>query len=191
VVTTRETAYAELAADAGVRSILQATIYSEDVTYAAIVDAGEVAVAASDTSLVGQPLPPAGSLDELLAKNGLAQVWEIWNSRGRTLEWRAPLLLGDESLGASRPGHDRAGAGDGHGAFKSPCSSPSSFGGAAADSVIQSSLTRLPRRTRARSTCRKPRCRTCAASSTPCARNCGACRPAAPPARSWRSSRSG
>lgn len=104
VVTARETAYAELAADAGVRSILQATIYSEDVTYAAIVDAGDVAVAASDTSLVGQPLPPAGSLDELLAKNGLAQVWEIWNSRGRTLEWRAPLLLGDETLGDIRIG---------------------------------------------------------------------------------------
>ncbi len=104
VVTTRETAYAELAADAGVRSILQATIYSEDVTYAAIVDAGDVAVAASDTSLVGQPLPPAGSFDELLAKNGPAQVWEIWNSRGRTLEWRAPLLLGDETLGDIRIG---------------------------------------------------------------------------------------
>lgn len=104
VVTTREAAYAELAADAGVRSILQATIYSDDVTYAAIVDASDVAIAHSDPSLVGQRLAPAGSLDDLLAKNGLAQVWEIWSSRGRTLEWRAPLLLGDEALGDIRIG---------------------------------------------------------------------------------------
>ena len=33
VVTSREAAYAELAADAGIRSILQAAIYSDDVTY--------------------------------------------------------------------------------------------------------------------------------------------------------------
>ncbi len=104
VVTSRETAYAELAADAGVRSILQATIYSEDVVQAAIVDANQVAIAHSDSSLVGRPLLPAGSLDELLAKNGLSQAWEIWRSRGRTLEWRAPLLLGDETLGDIRIG---------------------------------------------------------------------------------------
>ncbi len=104
VVTSRETAYAELAADAGVRSILQATIYSDDVTQAAIVDAGQVAIAHSDSSLVGQRLAPAGSFDELLAKNGLAMAWEIWNSGGRTLEWRAPLLLGDETLGDIRIG---------------------------------------------------------------------------------------
>jgi len=104
VVTSRETAYAELAADAGVRSFLEATIYSEDVTYAAIVDAGQVAIAHSDASKVGQRLPPAGGLDELLARDGLAQVREIVNSRGKTLEWRAPLLLGDETLGDIRIG---------------------------------------------------------------------------------------
>lgn len=104
VVTSRETAYAELAADAGVRSILQASIYSEDVTYAAIVDGDGVAVAHSDPGLVGQVVPQSGSLDDLLERNGLAQLREIWSTRGRTLEWRAPLLLGDDALGEIRIG---------------------------------------------------------------------------------------
>lgn len=99
VVTSRETAYAALAADAGVRSILEASIYSQDVTHAAIIDASGVAIAHSDPGLVGQPLAPAGSLDVLLAENAFSQLQQIWTSRGRTLEWRAPLALGDERLG--------------------------------------------------------------------------------------------
>ena len=104
VVTSRDSAYAELAADAGVRSILQASIYSEDVTYAAIVDAAGVAVAHSDPGLVGQVVVSSGSLQDLLERNGLAQLQEIWSTRGRTLEWRAPLLLEDEVFGEIRIG---------------------------------------------------------------------------------------
>jgi signal transduction histidine kinase len=104
VVTSREAAYAELAADAGIRSILQASIYSSDVTYAAIVDASGVAVAHSDPTQVGQRLAVGGGLQELLAKNGLSQLVDIWMTRGRTLEWRAPLLLDDDALGEIRIG---------------------------------------------------------------------------------------
>ena len=104
VVTSRETAYAELAADPGVRSILEASIYSEDVTHAAIVDAGLMVVAHSDPAQVGKPLAPAGSLDELLTRNAMLQLGEIWNTRGRTLEWRAPLLLEDQAFGDIRIG---------------------------------------------------------------------------------------
>ncbi len=104
VVTSREAAYAELAADAGIRSILQASIYSDDVTYAAIVDASGVAVAHSDPAQVGQRLPVGGSLQDLLEHNGLSQLSEIWSTRGRTLEWSAPLLLDDEALGEIRIG---------------------------------------------------------------------------------------
>ena len=104
VVTSREAAYAELAADAGIRSILQASIYSNDVTYAAIVDAQGVAVAHSDPTQVGQRLAVGGGLQDLLAKNGLSQLSDIWMTRGRTLEWRAPLLLDDDALGEIRIG---------------------------------------------------------------------------------------
>jgi signal transduction histidine kinase len=104
VVTSRETAYEELAADAGIRSILQASIYSDDVTYAAIVNADGVAVAHSDPTQVGQRLPIGGGIESLLEKNGLSQLLEIWATRGRTLEWRSPLLLDDETVGEIRIG---------------------------------------------------------------------------------------
>ncbi len=104
VITSRETASAELAADAGVRSILEAAIYSEDVTHAAIVDANHIAIAHSDPAQVGRTLAAAGSLDELLARNAFLQLGEIWSTRGRTLEWRAPLLLEEQLFGDIRIG---------------------------------------------------------------------------------------
>ena len=104
VVTSRDTAYAELAADGGIRSILQGAIYSDDVTLAAIVDTAQVVIAHSDPAEVGHALLPAGSLDELLARSSLQQLGEIWSTRGRTVEWRAPLLLEDQEFGAIRIG---------------------------------------------------------------------------------------
>ncbi len=104
VITSRDTAVTELAADPGVRSILEAAIYSEDVTHAAIVDAAQVAIAHSDPALVGRQIAAAGSLDDLLAQNALLQLRDIWSTRGRTLEWRAPLLLEDQVFGDIRIG---------------------------------------------------------------------------------------
>jgi signal transduction histidine kinase len=103
VVVSQETAYADLRADPGVRSILQSIIYSDDVTYAAIVDLQQVAVAHSDESRIGVRVAPAGSLTELLGKNGLAQLWEIFTSV-RTLESRTSLLLDEQTLGDIRFG---------------------------------------------------------------------------------------
>jgi len=47
-----------LATDVGLRSLLVASLYSKDVTFAAIVDANGVAVAHADRSLEGRPLRP-------------------------------------------------------------------------------------------------------------------------------------
>ena len=139
VVTSRDAAYAELAADAGIRSILQASIYSDDVTYAAIVDASGVAVAHSDPAQVGQRLAPGGGLPELLALNGFSQLMEIWSTRGRTLEWQRAAAARRRGPGRDPHRHlDAAGpplargdrdAGAGRGPRRCcwwPCSSPSS-----------------------------------------------------------------
>lgn len=104
VITNREAAFDELAADGGVQSILQAAIYSQDVTYAAIVDSSYTVIAHSRPDAVGQRLPPAGSLDDLLAQSGLLQLWDILNSRGRTLEFRVPVTLDDVRVGDIRIG---------------------------------------------------------------------------------------
>ena len=103
VVTSRETAYSELQADAGVRSILESAIYSEDVTYAAIVDADGVARAHSDPTRVGERMSRGGDLAELLGKPGLQQLYEVFR-RARTLEWREPILLEDQAFGEIRIG---------------------------------------------------------------------------------------
>jgi signal transduction histidine kinase len=103
VVTSRETAYQELQADAGVRAILESAIYSEEVTYAAIVDGDGVARAHSDPARVGERMARGGDLVGLLERPGLEQLYEVFR-RARTLEWREPMLLEGEAFGEIRIG---------------------------------------------------------------------------------------
>src|SRR5476649_2299812 len=56
---------AALRADPGLRSILESSLYSDNVMYSVIVDVGGIAVAHADPSLEGQPQPPAGDLQTL------------------------------------------------------------------------------------------------------------------------------
>ena len=48
--------------DPGLRSILESSLYSKNVTYAALVDVRGLAVAHADTALEGQVLPAGGDL---------------------------------------------------------------------------------------------------------------------------------
>src|SRR5476649_720667 len=84
---------AALRADTGLRSILESSLYSDNVMYAALVDVQGVAVAHADRSLEGQMLPPAGDLRSLLASSRLSQLRAIYASQGQNLEFREPLLL--------------------------------------------------------------------------------------------------
>src|SRR3954469_11454205 len=95
---------AVLRADPGLRSILESSLYSKNVTYAALVDVHGVAVAHADRSLEGQPLPPAGDLGKLLERPALSQLRAIYSSQGQNLEYRGPLLLGDTEIGSTRIG---------------------------------------------------------------------------------------
>jgi signal transduction histidine kinase len=104
VVTDRETAYEALRQDPGVRAILASALYGQSVTYAAIVDPQSLAVAHSDPLRDGERLPPASGLDALLADGWLAPLVEVYRGSGRTLEHRAPLLLGDAAFGEIRVG---------------------------------------------------------------------------------------
>ena len=95
---------AALGADPGLRSMLESSLYSDNVMYAAIVDVRGVAVAHADRSQEGQPLPPAGDLRALLGQSRISQLRAIYTSQGRNLEFREPLLLGDTALGSTRIG---------------------------------------------------------------------------------------
>jgi signal transduction histidine kinase len=98
------TPYAALAADPGLRSILEASAYSPNVTYAAIVDTANVAVAHSDPDQVGRTVPARIALDDLLAQNAWAQLRAIYAGEAATLEIRHALLTGDRPFGTIRIG---------------------------------------------------------------------------------------
>lgn len=98
VIQTRETAYQDLRSSATVRSALEAAIYSPEVLYAVIVDTSRTVVAANDPAQIGRTLPRGEDLATLVAASGYQQVRVVY-AEGRTLEFRQPLLLGDEPFG--------------------------------------------------------------------------------------------
>src|SRR5262249_33921152 len=97
--------YPALRNDPGLRAILESSLYSKQVTFAALVGVDNVAIAHADRSLEGQVLPPGGDLHALVQnRSPLAQLRAIYSSKGQNLEHREPLLLGDKEIGAIRIG---------------------------------------------------------------------------------------
>ena len=100
VVGTGDNSYKALAADPGLRSILESALYSKNVTFAAIVDNRGVIVAHADRSLEGQRLPAGGKLAAVVSRTPLSQLVAIYSGQGRNLELQQPLLLGDTEFGS-------------------------------------------------------------------------------------------
>ena len=96
--------YAALRDDPGLRSILEASIFGESVTGAAILDTRGVVVASSDPTLVGSGIEPRADLAQLLAAYTLTHLSVIYSRDGRTLEVRQQMMLGDEAFGSIRVG---------------------------------------------------------------------------------------
>ena len=78
--------------DPGLRSILESSLYSKSVMFAAIADVHDRAIVHADRSLEGQLLPAGEDINTLLARPALAQLVEIYRGQGRTFELRQPLL---------------------------------------------------------------------------------------------------
>jgi signal transduction histidine kinase/HAMP domain-containing protein len=104
VVPTAPDPYAAIRDDGGLRAILESSIYSQSVTYAAVVDPHGKVVAHYDPLYIGRTLPEAPRLDDLVARDDLGQLREIFGGEGRTFEVREPLRLGDVDFGAIRVG---------------------------------------------------------------------------------------
>jgi signal transduction histidine kinase/HAMP domain-containing protein len=97
--------YAALRQDDGLRDMLQASIYSPDVTDAAIVTPDGTIVAHLDPGRIGQPLPDRQPIEDLLRLNGLQQLWVIFTDPGRTVEVRSALAQeGGPQFGTIRVG---------------------------------------------------------------------------------------
>src|SRR5947209_20256506 len=104
VVASGSDPYDALRRDTGLRAILESSLYSKNVTFAAITDTEGRAVAHTEPSLEGQLLPLVDPLDKLLERPALSQLLAIYTGQGKNLEFRQPLLLGDREIGSSRIG---------------------------------------------------------------------------------------
>jgi len=103
VVARPDDPHASLRDDPGIRSILQSGMaYSPNVTYAAIVDTGNVAIAHSSPVLEDQVVADQPLLRTLLAQGLVAQLRAIYSDR--TFEVRERLLMGDAEFGSIRIG---------------------------------------------------------------------------------------
>jgi signal transduction histidine kinase len=98
--------YQALRADPGMRSILESSLYSKNVTFAAVTDQQGVAVVHADRSQEGRVLPHSDDLAALLARRSLAQLFAIYQGQGRNYEYGQRLLLvpGNKELGSIRVG---------------------------------------------------------------------------------------
>src|SRR5262249_33665515 len=87
----------------GLRQILQGSLYGESVTGASVIDRVGTVVAASDSTLIGRPLPPSDDLEPIVKGGPSRQLQGIY-STGRTLEVRQALILRGEPFGSIRVG---------------------------------------------------------------------------------------
>ena len=86
-----------LRADPGLRSILESAIaYSDNVTYAAIVDEQGNAVVHSSPELEGTAMPSQDPFDALVNRRPIARIKTIY-SDATNYEIQEPLLLGDRA----------------------------------------------------------------------------------------------
>jgi signal transduction histidine kinase len=104
VVVAGVNPYQALHSDPGLRSILESSLYSKNVTFAAIVDAHGMAVAHADPSLEGSRIPFSYDLNAILERSPIYQLSAIYRGQGMNLEFSQPLLLGDTEFGSIRIG---------------------------------------------------------------------------------------
>ena len=96
--------YTALAADEGLRAILESSVYGESVTGTTIVDTQGTVVASGDLVTVGRQVRERADLAALLEKPALAQLRAIYSSEGQTLDVRQPITLNGEAFGSVRIG---------------------------------------------------------------------------------------
>jgi len=95
--------YDAIRADPGIRSLLESSVaYAADVTDAAIVDTGGVAIVHSFPALEARTLPPREPLRALQQRGAWAQGAAIYSAR--LFEIRQPLMLGGREFGSIRIG---------------------------------------------------------------------------------------
>jgi signal transduction histidine kinase len=88
--------YGGLQADGGIRSILNSSLDSEHITFAAIVDPSGVAVVHAIPRHEGKPLDRNEDFDSIVTAGPIAQLNAVLYS-DRTFELRQAILIGDDN----------------------------------------------------------------------------------------------
>jgi signal transduction histidine kinase len=96
--------YAALRNDPGLKSILEASIYDQTVTDAAILDSKGTVVMHREPALAGTVLPAHGDLAALADASSLDKLGVIYSGDGQTLDARQLMMSGDEVFGSIRVG---------------------------------------------------------------------------------------
>jgi signal transduction histidine kinase len=96
--------YAALRNDPGLKSILEASIYDQTVTDAAILDSKGIVVMHREPPLAGTVPPAHGDLAALADANSLDKLLMIYSGDGQTLDARQLMMSGDEVFGSIRVG---------------------------------------------------------------------------------------
>jgi signal transduction histidine kinase/PAS domain-containing protein len=104
IVTGDGDPWAQLRSDIGLRSIVESSAYSDNITTATIVDTNGIIVIANLRSMVGQLSLQQDDLGALDTASSYAKLEEIFTGDGRTLEVRETLKRGDEEFGSIRIG---------------------------------------------------------------------------------------
>jgi len=94
--------YAALRNDSGLRSILEASVYDQAVTSAAIVDSQGIIVMHREPRLIGESAPPRPDLQALEGADWIKRLAIIYSGDGLTLEVRQLLVVGTENFGSIR-----------------------------------------------------------------------------------------
>jgi len=97
-------AYDALRRDPGLRSIVESSLYSKNVTFAAIVDVKGLAVVHADPAREGEVIPAGGKLEDLVSRSPISQLLAVYSGQGQTLEFVEPLRRGDTDFGSIRVG---------------------------------------------------------------------------------------
>jgi len=104
IVASGEDPIEGLRTDGGLRAILEGSLYARDIAYAAVVDAEGRVVAHVDASLIGEPLAPATSLEDVMRSGIVERVRTLYAEGGQMIEVRQDLLLSGHPFGSIRVG---------------------------------------------------------------------------------------
>ena len=104
VVTGDVDPYTALRDDPGLRSILESSIYGDNISFAAIVDTSGTVIVHSTRAMAGRTLAERANLAALLEDTPQNKLRMIFAGDGQTLEVREPLKRGEENFGSIRIG---------------------------------------------------------------------------------------